>query len=223
MTSYPKYPRYQDYFLRDGKFIGEFEEMYRDFEDPWHQTTRERFASEKAVGINLLQRLKFIFGSKNVVELGCGLGHYTDRIARAGFEVTGLDVSETAITKARRSHHRPNFEVANITDFELIAGLKPDIIVMAEITWYVLGHLQAFRDFLRCDLPDTFLLHLLVCYPPGVQQYGTDYFTDLEGIKQSFGMTYLEWGEVHFDGGERRTWFLGTWRSEKQELWSAES
>ena len=54
----PKYERYQDYVIQDGRLIGEFEQMYQDFDDPWHQTVHEQFASEKAVGINLLSRLK---------------------------------------------------------------------------------------------------------------------------------------------------------------------
>lgn len=33
-----KYQRYQDYVIRDGRLVGEFEEMYRDFDDPWGQS-----------------------------------------------------------------------------------------------------------------------------------------------------------------------------------------
>jgi len=72
-----KYSRYQDYVIKDGKFVGEFEEMYRDYEDPWEQTTREEWASEKAVALNLIQKLK----ANKVIELGCGLGHYTNKIS----------------------------------------------------------------------------------------------------------------------------------------------
>ena len=28
--------KYQDYVIKDGQFIGRFEEMYRDVSDPWH-------------------------------------------------------------------------------------------------------------------------------------------------------------------------------------------
>lgn len=28
---------YQDYVIRNGEFIGQFEEMYRQCDDPWHQ------------------------------------------------------------------------------------------------------------------------------------------------------------------------------------------
>ena len=33
--------RYQDYVIKDGKFIVKFEEMYQKFEDPWHQMELE--------------------------------------------------------------------------------------------------------------------------------------------------------------------------------------
>ena len=29
--------RYQDFVIKDGKFIGEFEKMYQNFDDPWNQ------------------------------------------------------------------------------------------------------------------------------------------------------------------------------------------
>ena len=214
----PKYERYQDYLIRDGRFVGEFEEMYRDFADPWHQTSTERFASEKAVGINLLSRLAERGGVRRVIEVGCGFGHYTSRIAASGFDVLGIDVSHTAIETARARHPGVKFAVAGIDDRRLLLDYLPDIVVMAEVTWYVLDMLGAFVSLLRDDLPAAYLLHLLTTYPTGVQRYGTEFFTDLAGIKAYFGMRYLESGEVH-GRGSSRTWFLGTWCPEAEDLW----
>ena len=28
--------KYQDYVIKDGKFVGKFDEMYRKFSDPWN-------------------------------------------------------------------------------------------------------------------------------------------------------------------------------------------
>ena len=53
-----KYPQYQDYVIRDGKLIGEFEQMYADFEDPWEQSTREEKSIEKLIGLHLLAKNK---------------------------------------------------------------------------------------------------------------------------------------------------------------------
>ena len=223
MVSVPKakYERYTDYVIRDGRLIGEFEEMYRDFEDPWHQTTRERFTSEKAIAINLIARLKHEFGVLRVVELGCGLGHFSARIADLGLEVTGLDVAETAIAKARAAHPEIPFAVARFNDFDRLRELSPDVIVMAEVTWYVLDYLRDFVSFARQELPDCFLMHSLMTYPPGIQEYGTDFFTDLDGILEFFGMRVLESGEVRLPVGGRRTYFLGCWNANIEARWLA--
>jgi SAM-dependent methyltransferase len=215
----PKYPRYQDYVIRDGRLIGEFEEMYRDFDDPWHQIEREGSASDKAVGLNLLQGLRSTFGASRVVDIGCGLGHYTHRIAEAGFETIGLDISETAVAAARRRFPEVRFEVGGVTDPAAILDLAPDVVVMTEVTWYVLDHLHDFLAFLEGQLGEAFLLHMLVTYPPGTQKYGSDRFSDLDGILRHFAMTYLESGEVRLANGHRRTWFLGTWRADRLEAW----
>lgn len=216
-----KYERYQDYVIKNGRLIGEFEDMYKDFADPWKQSTRERFASEKAVALNLLQGLKATFGSSRVVELGCGFGMFTASAAELGFEAIGLDVSETAVKKGKERYPGVDLRQADFADFDLLRELAPDVIILAEITWYVLDHLVAFKQFCRDELPDTMLVHLLMTYPPGEQKYGADFFTNLTEIKNFFEMHYLESGEVYVELGGQRTWFCGTWKPEKRDAWLA--
>ena len=120
-----------------------------------------------------------------------------------------MDISETAIAKARQRHPETEYLVGAISDHALIRRLAPDIIVMAEISWYVLADLAAFIAFLKHDMPSVYLIHLLMTYAPGVQQYGRDYFTNLDEIKRYFGFEYLESGLVHYHDGGARTWFLG--------------
>ena len=218
MTRMTKYSRYQDYVIRDGRLIGEFEQMYRDFADPWHESTVEQFASDKAAGINLLARLKAHHEVRRVVEVGCGLGHYAERIANLRLETVGIDISSTAIEVARSRHSHAHFVVGGIDQHDIFRHHSPDVVVLAEVTWYVLDHLRGFLDFMRAELPNTYLLHLLSTYPPGVQQYGTEFFTDLDGIKRYFGMLWLESGAVHLDG-RTRTWLLGTWNRGLQKAW----
>jgi len=171
----PKYPKYQDYVIKDGKLVGEFEEMYQDYDDPWEQTTREELRSEKIIAIHLLKRI----AAKKVIELGCGLGCYTEMIRRSGIEVLGIDISETAIKKAKQMHPNCKFQVADILDFHIYRDYKPDAIIMAEITWYVLDKLDSFIGFLKTEMPNVYLVHLLATYPPGVQKYGLAKFTNL--------------------------------------------
>jgi SAM-dependent methyltransferase len=143
-----------------------------------------------------------------VLELGCGFGDFAARASGLGYEATGMDISETAVRKALARHPGTNFLVGALSDQDLIRRLNPDVIVMAEITWYVLDQLPDFIAFLKRDLPNTYLIHLLMTYAPGVQKYGADVFTNLEEIKAYFDLDYVESGLVHYDGGAR-TWFLG--------------
>ncbi|MES2910643.1 MAG: class I SAM-dependent methyltransferase [Pseudomonadota bacterium] len=203
----PKHERYQDYVIKDGALVGDFEQMYVDHADPWEQTTREEFASEKAVALNLIRKV----GAKRVLELGCGFGHYTAKIEALGVQVLGVDISPTAVAKAESLHPACSFQTGDILDFDIYRQFKPDLIVMAEITWYVLDKLDAFLEFLRAEMPDVHLIHLLNTYPPGVQQYGKDKFTNLPEIMAYFGLEYSEWGEITYPehDGCKRTYFIG--------------
>lgn len=129
----PKYPKYQDYVIKDGKLVGEFEQMYRDYENPWHQS-KEEWASDKAIAIHLMRKL----GVKRVIELGCGLGQFTGNIAESGFNVLGVDISQTAITKDRLKYPACEFRVGDILDYDIYREFRPDLIVMSEMTFYIL-------------------------------------------------------------------------------------
>lgn len=201
----PKHQRYQDYVIKDGRLVGEFEEMYRDFADPWEQT-REAFAEEKAIALRAIRAL----APRTVVELGSGLGHFTKRIKAEGVpNVIGVDISTTALEKARAHAPECTFVAADILDFSMYERFQPDVIVMAEITWYVLDKLDRFLAHLRETRPDTYLIHLLTTYAEGEQRYGSQYFTNLAGILAYFKMNYVQHGETASHGSTQRTYFVG--------------
>lgn len=166
---------YHDYVIKNGEFIGRFEEMYRDCSDPWRQSA----ATDGAEGITRQAAITMLLsrGVRSVVEFGCGLGYYAEQLAAAGFDVTGVDVSPTAIDKARA--RRPDLRFA--VDGALNVDRYPaDAIVFSEITWYILPELQEIFERMRRHAPARFFAHVLTFYAPGVQRYGRDYFTSLE-------------------------------------------
>ena len=202
-----KYPRYQDYVIKDGQLVGEFEQMYQDYEDPWEQSKYEYDATDKAICLNFIRKLNV----SSVLEFGCGLGQLTSEIAKVAPRSLGVDVSETAVKKAKQRHPECNFAVSTFPDLTLISTFRPDCIVMAELTWYVLDYLNEFTEFIRSELPDTYLLHFLTTYPEGTQKYGLEKFSNLDELKSYFGMNYLESGEIYPSGhgGIKRTYFVG--------------
>lgn len=54
---------------------------------------------------------------ERILDLGCGTGHLTAKIAAAGAQVTGIDSSHSMIEEARRNYPEIKFCVADARDF----------------------------------------------------------------------------------------------------------
>ncbi len=168
--------RYQDYVIKDGKFVGKFEEMYRKFDDPWHQSG----VVDVGGGVSRLATIVNIrkYGVKSVVEFCCGLCYFTQFIAQhTGASVKGIDISRTAIDKARVLWPTLAFDVGKVQDIEAYAAYEG--IVFAEITWYILDDLDLVFQKMLEHFKGKYFFHNLVFYK-GQQKYGRDYFTNLE-------------------------------------------
>lgn len=86
---------WEEYFDRD------FIRIYRDWLTP------ERTAGEVE---GILEMLDLPEGAR-VLDLACGWGRHSIELARAGFRVTGLDLSETLLKRARRRAEAAEVEV----------------------------------------------------------------------------------------------------------------
>jgi len=90
------------YTIHNGKLIGDFEGLYRSFEDPFTQSKKEKFETSKAAVINYCNLLQEKRKKKLItLEIGCGFGQLTKNLSKLGFNSIGSDVSETAIKKAK--------------------------------------------------------------------------------------------------------------------------
>jgi SAM-dependent methyltransferase len=167
---------YHDYVIKDGKFIGKFEEMYRDCDDPWTQSTQPNPYSRSA-GITHIKK----FNMKSVLECGCGLGYYSQWIyEETGIVPKGLDISETAVKKGRELFPHLDFNQYNLAD-----GLSKfsdcDCVLFSEIMWYILDDLDTILADLQANFKGKYFMVNQVFYK-GSQKYGTDYFTSREEL-----------------------------------------
>jgi SAM-dependent methyltransferase len=210
-------PRYQDFVIKDGKLVGDFEGLYENFDDPWHQSEAEHQGdTRRQIALMWMHRLRANYGASRVIELGCGFGHLTDKLRRAGFSAVGADISKTAIAKARELNSSSVYIQAAVSDFDALIAFSPDVFLMAEITWYILDELDEFLS--RCKgyasgrHRPTYLIHLLTTYASGVQQYGAEKFTNLEEIQRYFGLETLESGLIktprESDPNSQGTYFI---------------
>lgn len=195
---------HDEHVIHDGKYVGNFEGLYQHYEFPWNQN-REIYRTDKALALNLIRKYSF----KKVIELGCGFGFLTKSIYDLGVESTGIDISPTAIRKAKLMHPECNFLCGDITDFNLFQNIDFECIIMPEITWYVLPQLESFLSYMKSHHSNAMLIHILSTYPPGVQQYGCDKFTNLQEILAYFDLNYEEYGEIFYKDakGGARTYF----------------
>jgi 2-polyprenyl-3-methyl-5-hydroxy-6-metoxy-1,4-benzoquinol methylase len=112
--------------------------------DPWELETSPFEHQRYANLVGMLDQPRY----GRVLEIGCGAGTFTSRLAPLSDHILALDVSSEAIAKAQSAHsdlRHVEFRAANIMDFDLRAHGRWDLIVLSE-TVYFLGWLYSFFD-----------------------------------------------------------------------------
>ncbi len=194
-----------EWIFKNSEFVGDFESLYQNVEDPWDQSqTGPGRDSRRALALALCERYRGSGFAMTTVELGCGFGLLTSELHNRGFNAHGVDISPSAIQHAR-SRSAGTFHHFDVTDFAEIEKFNPDIIIMCEITWYILPKLRLLIDeiksYARISKKPVYIFHSLTTYPQGVQKYGLEYFSNLEEILDFFGLEYIESGIIYkFEG-----------------------
>lgn len=192
--------KFQDYVIKDGIFLGQFEEMYQKFDDPWLQSSEKVvLESRRIIAKNWVKKIART-SDVRACEIGCGFGFFTSDLVKSGLQCVGIDVSATAIERAKVIQECGEFYVSRFEDFDFYKSRRINVFLMIEVTWYVLNYLEDFVKFLRAHRELTsepvYLIHLLTTYSGGDQKYGREYFTDAKGIRDYFDLDYIEYGTV---------------------------
>lgn len=181
---------YHDHVIKDGRFIGEFDRMYREFDDPWHQKEQPNQYARRCALLHMQ-----LHGIRSVAEFGCGLGYYTDLIHRElKIPIVGYDISGTAIEKARERFPHLDLRVGRVQDV-LQAPFDVDAILFAEIGWYILPDLDRLMELMLEHHRGRYFINNLVFYK-GTQAYGTEYFTDLKSFIDRIPFKCVGWMEA---------------------------
>ena len=83
---------YQDLVIKDGKFVGKFEEMYQKFSDPWNLLKYNKLDNNLNYKIiynycNQLKQKKKL----TILEIGCGYPQILNQLYKNGFKVYGYE------------------------------------------------------------------------------------------------------------------------------------
>jgi SAM-dependent methyltransferase len=187
---------YRDYVIRDGKFVGAFEEMYRRIDDPWNIGDAREIQYDLL--LYLLQRYCICRNGGKVLDLGCGKGAFTARLK--GFlpdvEILAVDISPTAVSKAERAHPIPGvtFSVLDIQKEYRSLQLGYDLVIVSQMVWYILPRLKEILHHIltRVLKEDGYLLINQAFYRPGIQSYGKEVVSTVEDLMGIIGKDPLE-------------------------------
>lgn len=124
-----------------------------------------------------------------VLDLGCGMGHFSNLFHEAGFEVVGLDRSEAGIAHASSTYPGPEFVHADADAvFDRFPPESLDVVFIRGMSWY---HYELNEPNKHgVDVPEKTrrLFRLLV--PDG--HFILQIKTDFSGARPSEGVYHLE-------------------------------
>lgn len=139
---------YHDYIFKDGKLIGDFENMYR-YSDitPWKQ---DKASDEWFTKIGMVM-LEDKAPYESILEIGCGLGYISSQLTKQSTEVDAFDISAEAIKQAKALHKGINFFVKDITKSDFKTAKQYDLVVIKDLFWYIFDNLaQVFLNIQKC-------------------------------------------------------------------------
>jgi len=158
---------YHKYVFDEGKriFLGRFETMYQQEclknYDSWYQSNLNEL--DKKISLAIIDQYNF----KSILDIGCGKGTFTHLLKKKNNRVTGIDISETAINKAKGKYPEIDFRCL---DTNIVVELKQyfDLVLIMETLSYIeewkklLSNISELTEYLYLDLflPDNPIGHV---------------------------------------------------------------
>ena len=137
--------------MGNSKVIQGYEQDF--FEDLWKQGDRWDLETSSFEQAKYARQLEILDGFRyeRALEIGCGAGWFTFMLHQLADHVTGVDISPTAIARARErakvegTEKSVEFHVANIMDYDLSTESRWDLVVLSE-TMCFLGWMYTFFE-----------------------------------------------------------------------------
>ena len=192
---------YHQYFIKDGRHVGDYEGMYQNCSDPWQIESLGLRLDMKAA-LLLLEGREFLL--QDTLDIGSGLGLFAEKFsekilaAKPEARFTLTDISPTAVARLTKRFSRPNFifQTFDLRAEPIWPAESFDLLVMSQVLWGLLENLPAALAHLAF-LCRRHRFLLISQHFPGIKQqgYGADIVAapeDLTEKLQEAGFKLLE-------------------------------
>lgn len=182
---------------RNGKSADEvkaiFERRYEEAGSPIKMRRVIRFLKKTSI-IKTISRL----GSGSALDIGCGLGSWTEGLRRVGCQAQGIDLSENAVSHAELAFPLCSFISGDVLDF---SDSKFDVLFMRGLSFYNQPFFEAGTPSEKLvEVTDKLLslgkeggLFVFVCYTkrlriPGLSPKGNMFYHTIKEVKSFFDL-----------------------------------
>jgi len=206
---------YHDYVFKEGKLVGQFEEMYRDCDMPWHQDRQEN-----RVDVGLAREILKDEQFTRIHDFGCGLGYFLNILERSfpGTVCTGSDVSPTAVERASKLFPQYGFWVEDLTLAPRKRATQDgrSLYVIRATLWYVFPKLENAIDNIANHMSGSDILLVSQNFPPlGAKFVGKEILPNPQAVVQAFSSRFSLLRSVWYEKRtqENDNWFIGVFAS----------
>jgi len=165
------------------KFVGQFEEMYKSEQikgfDSWQQDDLRHL--DRKICLSILDQFTY----SKILDVGCGKGSFTQFLKKCNNNVTGIDISATAIERAKARYSDIDFKKVDISvaDWDqLIGGGGYDLIICLELLSYIENWRMLLGKF--SEMASYILIKLFIPENP------IGYVKDVDSLFKEFSICY---------------------------------
>jgi hypothetical protein len=181
---------YHDFVIKEGRLIGEFEQMYRKSRSvPWHQDEQENWLDIRITIEFLREYGPFDF----ILDFGAGYGYFLDKIAKhCGAEnpiLYGYDISKTACIRGRSQFPHIIFREFNLMaepsekHSMIIEKRNNNLFMMRGTLWYIFPKINNSFHIISTFMEKNELFLVSQNFPPLSSKFvGKDVIPNPEAI-----------------------------------------
>lgn len=126
--------------------------FYNSIADRWESVINQNETEKRLRVVFDTLFAKVQFKNKKFLEVGCGLGYFSEKAAAAGAQVTGIDIGDKLVKKTQKKIPTGKFLVASADALPFQAN-SFDLVLCTEVVEHVVNQKKTIDELVRVAKP----------------------------------------------------------------------